>query len=68
MDLISVCIGIIIGFVIGAAFAVFVGLYYDGELIVDDSDDETTHWTLQYNKDPMNITKRKSIRFRVKTK
>ena len=39
--------------------------HYDGILLVDDTDEQKTNWTLQVKTDPENIPKKKSIRLQV---
>lgn len=38
----------------------------DGTLIVDDRDENVTHWTLQYDQDPNDIMNKKTVRFNIK--
>lgn len=45
-------------------FRVFIRV--DGIFVIDDTDPNTTRWTLQMNTDPNNISKKKIVRMRVK--
>lgn len=56
---------ILLCFLLGFLLGRLNGSRSDGVIVVDDSDEETTHWTLQYNKDPNDLPKKKSIRLRV---
>lgn len=61
-------IGAFMGFVLGwIIYAVLTKVLpkYDGVIFVDDSDEEKTRWTLQYNRDPSDIPTKKKVVFRV---
>ena len=62
MELIYILIGVFVGLLVGKIFS----RRYDGIIIVDDSKEDKTNWILQYNGDPNDILKRKSIRFKVR--
>lgn len=58
-------IGCLIGFVFGFTLHAILSGGYDGRLTVDDTNEVKTNWVLQYDGDPDEITKKKSIRFQV---
>ncbi len=59
--IIAVIGGLFVGFLIGRASKKF-----DGIFVVDDSDYETTRWTLDMKTDPESIPNKKEIRLKVK--
>lgn len=63
-----VWIVLIVGFIFGwIARMIFEKIrpHYDGAFIIDDTNQETQQWTLQYNADPNDILQKRSLKFRV---
>lgn len=60
LNLIMASLCLIIGIAIGRKSS-----KYDGRFIVDDSDYETTRWTLDVDIDPKTIPDKKEIRLKV---
>lgn len=59
----------ILGLVLGLGICILllrVFIRVDGTFVIDDSDPNTTRWTLQMNTDPDYISKKKIIHMRVK--
>ena len=65
-ELFLIFLGCVIGFI--AHLIMSTRRKYDGMFVVDDSDEETTRWTLQYDGDPTEIPKKKFVLFRVHIK
>lgn len=52
------------GLVLGASMYILLSKVFarvDGKFIIDDSDPETTQWTLKMDKDPTEIPKQKKV-------
>lgn len=62
-------LSMIIIFVIGVAFGIAVHIIlvsgYDGQMIVDNTGEIKTTWTLEYAGDPEEIQTKKCVKFKV---
>lgn len=59
--IVSFLFGLIMGILFGK-----ISKKFDGMLVVDDSYDESTKWTLDVNVDPKSIPSKKEIRLKVR--
>jgi len=59
----------ILGLILGLGIYILLCKVFtrvDGTFIIDDSDPETTRWTLQMKTDPDNIAKKKLVKMDIK--
>lgn len=57
-------IGVVCGLILSSIFFIFFR-GFDGAIIVSNSDGDRIMWTVRYDRNPEEITKHKSVRFRV---
>lgn len=61
----------ILGLILGLGIYVLLSKVFtrvDGTFIIDDSDPNTTRWTLQMNTEPKNVASKKMVHMKVKQK
>ena len=65
MTIIFIAAAFLLGLLIGV---LIMAKAYDGTMLIENNnDDEKTMWTLQYDGDPYEIPKKKSVRFKIKS-